>query len=53
MCKSTTKKKKEYIYDLLDVLNNPAKFQSDEKITFQLKLFDKAVTLKYCQGHWK
>ena len=50
MCKS---EKLRYIHDILDILNKPTEFQLDQirTSTFQLKLFDTAVTLKYGQGH--
>ena len=49
------KTKQWHIHGLLDVVNNPTKFQLNQIGTynFQLKLFDTAVTLKYNQGHWK
>ena len=50
MCKSLKReKKKRYINDLLDfVFNNPKNFELNWIRTenIQLKLFDKAVTLK-------
>ena len=47
--------KKWYIQYLLDLLQNPTKFQLNgyERAIFQLKLYDITVTLKYGQGHWK
>ena len=50
MCES---KKQWYIHDLLNVPNNPTKFQLNQIRTsnFELKT-DTAVTLK-CQGHQK
>ena len=42
-----------HIHDLLEVLNNPTKFQLNWIRTTtknQLKLFNNAVTLKYNQG---
>ena len=38
-----------------DIRHNPTKFQLNRiwTQTFQLKLFDIAMTSKYGQGHWK
>ena len=46
-------KKRSYIHNLLDVLNDPMKIKGNEisTLNFQLKLFDTAVTLKHGQGH--
>ena len=43
------------IHYLLDLMKNPTKFQLNwiRTQSFQLKLFDTAVTLKYGQGQWK
>ena len=48
MYTSKEKKKKWRIHDLLNVLNNPTKFQLNQIRTkkIQLKLFDTVVTLK-------
>ena len=42
-----------FIHDILDVLNNPMKFQLNQirMIIFQVKLFDTAMSMKYGQGH--
>ena len=48
-------KSKKYwcVHYILDLLNNPTKFQFNGITTqnFQLKLFDIAVTLKYVKGN--
>ena len=46
MCKC---EKQWYIYNLLDLLNNPTEFLFNwiRKHNFQLRQFDLAVTLKY------
>ena len=44
MSESKKKKKKWYIHDLLDVLNNPREFQINQ---LEHKIFSKKVTEKY------
>ena len=53
MCK---KLKIVYIHYVLDLLNNPAKFQLNRVRTQNfnlLKVFDIAVSLKYALDQWK